>query len=122
MKGLGTPDWLAISAVLISLTGLRAYAQTCQNGELRVLVRDSQGSPIYDAQVRVGSAGREIGTRATPSMGVADFKDVPCGAWTVRASKTGFEDKTVNVQIAGESVVEIGVTLNPQINRSGIDV
>lgn len=97
-------------------------AQTCKPGEIRVLVRDSQESPVFDAKVRVGSDTQEVATVMSPTTGLADFINVPCGSWTVRASKEGFEDSTAIVQMTEGTTLEIGLTLNPTINRSSLDV
>jgi hypothetical protein len=99
-----------------------APAQTCLPGELRIFVKDSQEAPIFDARVRVSTDVTEAGVHQTPATGIADFETVPCGAWTVRASKEGFEDSIATAQIAGPGVVELSLTLNPQINKSSVDV
>src|SRR5580700_4819180 len=99
-----------------------ARAQVCQPGELRVLVKDSQEGSIYDAKVRVGSDSEEVATRTTPASGLAEFQQVPCGSWTVKAIKDGFEDSIATVEFKGEPVVEITLTMNPRINQSSLDV
>jgi len=58
-------------------------AQTCQPGELRVFVKDSQEAAIFDAQVRIGPASAELAARSTEAAGIADFQKVPCGSWPV---------------------------------------
>jgi len=108
-----------LCALLLTAT---AAAQTCIPGEIRVLVKDSQESPIYDAKVRVGSDTQEVATQLSPTTGVADFINVPCGSWTVRASKEGFEDGSTVVVVTTEATVEIGLTLDPKTNKSSIDV
>ena len=113
---------LALLAILPGLAGFRAAGQTCQSGELRVFVKDSQESPIYAAQVRVGSPTVDVGVQTTPTTGVAEFQKVPCGSWTVRASKEGFEDSAATVQIVGAPFFEISLTLNPQIAHSSVEV
>src|SRR5271166_440997 len=80
-----------------------ANAQTCQPGELRVLVKDSQEAAIYVARVRVGSDDLEVATLSTPASGLAEFEQVPCGAWTVKASKEGFEDSIATIEITDQS-------------------
>jgi hypothetical protein len=111
-----------VPALLISLLSFRAAGQTCRPAELRVFVKDSQGSPIFDARVRLGSASSEVGILTTPASGLVDFQNVPCGPWTVRASKTGFEDSADTLQIGSESAVQTTLTLNPQIAHSSVDV
>ena len=113
----------AVTRILFFVVlSLPAAAQTCAPGEIRVLVRDSQESPVYDAKVRVGSDTREVATMQTPTTGLADFTGVPCGSWKVTASKEGFEESNGTAEITGGDTVEIGLILNPQINRSSVDV
>jgi hypothetical protein len=105
-----------------------AAAQTCNPGEVRVLVRDSQESPVFDAKVvlasaaAAGSPAKEVLSVQTPTTGLADLLPAPCGSWTVRASKAGFDDSTATVEITSGSEIEIGLVLNPQMNRSSVDV
>ena len=92
-----------------------------------MLVKDSQEGPVYDALVRVnpGKTGPdtvEIGPQGTPAQGFAEFPNVPCGTWTVVASKEGFEESKTTVEITGEGIVEIAVALQPQIKRSSVEV
>jgi hypothetical protein len=101
----------------VSLSG-----QTCKPGELRVLVKDSQEAPVYNATVRVGSDTVEVGSQGTPAQGFAEFQNVPCGVWTVRARKDGFEEAIGTAEIHGEGVVLVSLTLQPQINRSSVEV
>ena len=110
------------ASLLALLLSASAAAQTCPPGELRVVVKDSQEGPIYDARVRIGTESAELATQSTPASGLAEFEKVPCGTWTVKATKDGFEDSAVTVEIKGEAAAEIGVTMNPKINRSSLDV
>jgi hypothetical protein len=114
---------------LLVLLGSNAHPQGPQaalpacSGGVRVLVRDSQDSPIYDAKISLKSSrGTEIPPKQTPSMGVADFADVPCGPWTVRSTKEGFDDAESPAQVVGETVVEVVLILAPQAKHSSIDV
>ena len=111
-----------IGCLALLFCGLPAVSQTCNPADLRVFVRDSQESPVYDARVRVVSDATELDSRVTSSQGSAEFQSVPCGAWTVRATKDGFEESKAVTQITGAGLVEISLTLNPQINRSSLDV
>jgi hypothetical protein len=116
--GLG----LAASLALLLSPGVQAVAQTCPAGELHVFVKDSQESPIFDARVKVSSPSADAGERATPTTGAADYQNLPCGSWTVRANKDGFEESTAMVQITGQGAVEISLVLNPQVKRSSVNV
>jgi hypothetical protein len=116
-----------ISACLLVLSFCAvARAQTCQPRELRVFVKDSQEAPIYAAKVRVGSDSVEVATLSTPASGLADFEQVACGAWTIKASKDGFEDSRAKIEITGEitgaPALEVTLTMNPETTRSSLDV
>jgi len=114
--------FIPVAVVLgLSLCAL-ATAQTCEPVELRVLVKDSQEAPIYDAKVRLGRNATEFAAQATPASGLAEFENVPCGAWAVKATKDGFEDSSLSVEITGEPTAEVIVTMNPKINRSTLEV
>ncbi len=108
--------------MLVLLACAAAKGQVCQPGELRVLVKDSQEAPIYDAKVTVGSATVQVGTKPTPASGLADFAGVPCGTWVVQVSKEGFADNHSSVEITGRALNEVTLTMNPQGNRSSLDV
>jgi hypothetical protein len=99
-----------------------APGQTCKPADLRVVVKDSQEAPIFDAQVRLGSDTKEIGVRATPAMGIADFENVPCGIWTVRAVKEGFDESNASVEIGNQPVLEVTLVLQPQVKHSTMNV
>ena len=116
------PSRLAVQALLISLLCSQAAGQTCSPAEVRVLVKDSQESPIFDAQVRLGSASTGVRLLTTSASGTVEFENVACGSWTVRASKTGFEDSVGTAQVGRESFVETTLTLNPQIAHSSVEV
>jgi hypothetical protein len=113
---------LAASITLLFSFGFLLSGQTCKPGEVRVVIKDSQESPIFDAEVRVASSAGEIGTEKTRSMGIADFENVPCGSWTVHAVKPGFEESTSTIQIKDGSMADISLVLTPQIQHSSIDV
>ncbi len=113
---------LIAAPVFAQIAQLTQSAQTCKPGEIRVLVKDSQESPVYDAKVRVGSEAQEVATSMMPTAGPAEFTDVPCGSWTVRASKEGFDDSTATVEVTDQATLEISLTLNPRINKSSLDV
>ena len=109
---------LVLSPILVlGIAWAQLSAQTCKPGELRVLVKDSQEGPIFDAQVKI-----ETLTKTTGTGGIVDFTDLPCGAYTIVASKPGFDDGKSAVVIGGGASVEVNITLNPQVVRSSVDV
>ena len=112
----------ALCAILTGLPVMPVAAQVCRLGEVRVLVKDSQGADIFDARVELVSGAAASELRATATTGVADFIDVPCGDWTVRAVKEGFEERRDTVRIISGAVVEVSLLLDPQINRTRVEV
>ncbi len=86
------------------------------------MVKDSQESPIFDAQVKLESAGSIIREQSTLSLGVADFQNVPCGSWSVQASKAGFEDVISSVDITDHTAGEVSLVLIPRMQRSSVEV
>ncbi len=108
----------AISAALILLAGLPAVGQDCRPAEVRIFVRDSQESPILDAQVSVGTSE----SRSTPVSGFLEFANVVCGKASVHVSKVGFEPSDTAVQVGGQAVIDVSITLNPQVVRSSVEV
>lgn len=111
--------WCAPVIVFVA-AALPAFGQ-CPPGELRVLVKDSQESPIYNAAVTLDlPSGPEAVT--TASVGVADFTSVPCGEWRVTASKTGFDDNSITVNMTGVPLLESSLVLQPVSVHSSLDV
>ncbi len=107
-------------ALLFSV--LRLSAQTCAPGELRVIVLDSQKSPIYSAEVALRSETLSAGSRSTQTAGLADFQNIPCGYWSIAVAKEGFEPATRLVNIAGGGRQEITITLVPAMQHSKVEV
>ena len=83
---------------------------------------DSQGGPIFDAQVRISSNSGTPVEHVTQSSGIADFENMPCGAWNVIAAKEGFEAAVKTVQTSNAANVEVSLTLNPKMQVSSVDV
>src|SRR6185295_2346373 len=106
--------------LLICLPGLPA--QICSPGELRVVVIDSQESPVFNAQVSVSSDPALPASRSTQTGGLADFPGLPCGAWNISVEAEGFEVTARTVEIASGAKVEVRVILTPRIRRESIDV
>jgi len=111
-----------VATFVILLTGTDAIAQECRPVELRVSVKDSQESAIFDAQVRVTTPSQEAGLEATRSEGLSIFKSLPCGQWTVRASKEGFEDRSTTFTAGPEPVVTLSFSLTPKMNQTRLEV
>ncbi len=112
---------IAIGLIFVALGG-GALAQTCKPGSVRVFVKDSQESPIFDAQVGLGQDGKEIGAQGTQTTGLANFANVPCGSWMVRAAKEGFEESSSTVQVSSGSNIDVTLVLNPRIVRTSANV
>ncbi|MBV9406308.1 MAG: hypothetical protein JO211_13265, partial [Acidobacteriaceae bacterium] len=63
--------WTVFALLLISFP---SSGQTCSPGELRVLVKDSEESPVFDAEVHLGSDTSEIGMLKTETSGYVGFE------------------------------------------------
>jgi len=99
-----------------------ASAQACDSGQIQVLVKDSQETPIFNAQVRLVSGSKEIGAKTTQAVGTADFSNVPCGSVTVYASKPGFDERSTEVQMTTVLSAQVSITLEPQVQHSTVEV
>ena len=110
------------SALCCAAAATRSSAQTCNAGELRIIVIDSQESRVFDANVRLASDSGTLGERSTQTIGFADFAKVPCGAWTVTVNKEGFEPVVRPLQLNGAPNTEISVALTPKMMTSSVDV
>jgi hypothetical protein len=97
-------------------------AQDCHSGEVRIYVKDTLEGPVFQARVRLGSPAKEIGEFTTRTEGVADFANVPCGSWTATVTKAGFEDGSISIQTAGETIIEKSIALSPKIVRASTEV
>ncbi len=112
----------ALGVLLVLGCCASASAQVCLPGDLRVLVKDSQEAAIFDAKVRIGSDAVQVDSQQSQASGLAEFEKIPCGTWTVKATKEGFEDSLVTIEVKGDASGEITVTMNPQTSRSSVDV
>jgi hypothetical protein len=129
MHRMGTRGALRYAVVVLPLLACadaNAQTQTCQPAEVRVLVKDSQEAPIYKAKVSIGSDTSEVATVLTPVSGVAEFASVPCGEWSAKATKEGFKDSGTRVEVLDRRgafpVLEVTLTMEPQTNRSSLNV
>jgi len=113
---------LALSAILPMAPYSLALGQPCAPGELRVTVVDSQGGPVFNAQVRIGPETTPLAEHPTPSTGVADFQKVPCGSLAVSASKEGFQAVSKTVEITNVANIEVTLVLNPKMQTASVDV
>jgi hypothetical protein len=106
--------------LMISVPALRA--QNCSPGEVRVVVIDSQESPIFDAQVSLSSDSPQSASRSTQTSGLADFPGLSCGVWNISVQAEGFEGVSRRVEIASGANVEVRLILTPRIHAESIDV
>jgi len=111
---------IAATVLLAPITPL--CAQTCAPGELRVIVVDSQESPVFDTDVGVASDTSTLQSRSTQTLGVADFRGVPCGSWVVTVAREGFETATRAVQITNAANAEVKLILTPKMQVTSVDV
>jgi hypothetical protein len=111
--------WTALSLLAFQASAL---AQTCAVGELRVIVVDSQESPVSDANVHLRSASTSLGDQSTQTAGFADFANIPCGSWTVAVAKEGFDTATKPVEITAAANAEIRLILTPKMQTTSVEV
>jgi len=113
-------QWVAVGLFAFSL-GLSASPEGCRVTQLRVHVKDSQESPIYNVKVRI-QAGAAVVERTTETSGTADFDNLVCTTYTVTASKQGFADKTVTAETGKSPTADVTVVLEPMMQRSEVEV
>lgn len=101
------------SVVSLSLAAAgTALSQTCSTGQLRVLVSsETSGKPVSGAEVKIGAEPEAPAVRTTSSEGVAEFSNLPCGAWTASVAKTGFQELREPFQVSERSSAELNLTL-----------
>jgi hypothetical protein len=111
-----------ITNALVLRLPTRLTAQSCLPGTLRVVVKDSQDAPVFDAQVVLSSGEVQLPAQSTATEGIADFKNVPCGTWAAKATKIGFDENSATAQIGSAQAVEVTIVVNPKIVRSSVNV
>jgi hypothetical protein len=119
---LGQPWTRVLAAAVFFAFCPVVVAQTCAPGELRVIVIDSQESPVFNAEVQLGPEKSPFGSRSTQATGLADFEKIPCGIWSVTASAEGFEIAKRSVEITGAAGIEIRLVLTPKMETTRVDV
>ena len=97
-------------------------AQTCSPGEVRVVVIDSQESPVYNAQVSFTSDAAGVVSKSTQTSGLADFQGLACGSWTILVEAPGFEGATELVEIGSKANKEFRLILTPKTHTESVDV
>ena len=115
MKGFGL---VAVALVFGQAMVLRAQNPPCKTGPIRISVHDPLGKPVADVHIQIGTDNGVTG-----SDGIAAFEAVPCGTWTVQASKDGFQDLSdsthhFNTGVAGH----VNLILAPQTVHDSVDV
>jgi hypothetical protein len=97
-------------------------AQTCLPGELRVVVVDSQDSPVFNANVTVAGSTAQSQTRSTATVGVAGFKSLGCGAWDVSVEAEGFQPSAIRAEVTSAANMEARIVLTPQTHAESVEV
>jgi hypothetical protein len=97
------------------------FGQACLESQLRVHVKDSQESPIYDVQVHV-QVGTKSLEKSTGTGGTADFDNVPCGTYAITANKQGFGEKTASTETGKTPITEVTLVLEPTMQHSEVEV
>ena len=121
-RGSATRRAPAILGCVLLFSALPAAAQTCQPGELRILVLDSDQSPVPGAELRISTEGTTTDLRLVRTLGTADVERVPCGMLAVSASKEGFETATKTIEITSSANLNLTLILNPKAQHISVDV
>jgi hypothetical protein len=111
---------LAPLTLLLICPALRA--QGCSPGEVRVAVLDSQESAVFNAQVSLSSDSAPSASRSTQASGLADFPDLPCGAWSITVEAEGFDVVSKRIEITSGANLEVRFIVTPKIHTERIEV
>jgi hypothetical protein len=107
---------------LLIIFGPALRAQTCAAGEVRVVVLDSQESPVFNAQVSLSSDPAPPASRSTQASGLADFPALACGVWSISVEAAGFQVASRKLEITSGANLEVRLVLTPKIHTENIDV
>ena len=105
--------FIALLALLISVSIAPAQQSASSQSDrvtIRGTVRDSSGSPVDDALVRLEQKGRSTEVVSTNSEGVFVFPAIRAGSYFVSAQKASLRSPVVTVPVGGagnESDVEL---------------
>ncbi|HEU0050236.1 MAG TPA: carboxypeptidase-like regulatory domain-containing protein, partial [Nitrososphaera sp.] len=106
----------SLAAVLVTLCVLNvlpAWAQHGSEGSISVIVRDTSGSVVQDAQLEL----RDLATNATQTAGTQDagtyrFVNLPLGNYKLSVSKAGFKTAIFDpVIVQATKTTDISATL-----------
>src|SRR5213080_2530615 len=99
-------------------TGQAAAPAAGATGGLTGVVTDPSGAGIPKASVRLTDAGGASYDATTNREGIYEFKTLPPGVYTLKASATGFALFTQeNVQVTANQVQQANVNLTIQIEE-----
>lgn len=80
---------------------------TAQNGNISGTVKDLSGTPLEN--VVISAEGLE--EKITNSQGIFTYTDVEAKSYTLKATKMGYIDKTLNVSVVGNKTVAADIKL-----------
>jgi hypothetical protein len=104
-------------------TGQAAAPAAGATGGLTGFVTDPSGAGIPKASVRLTSASGTSYDAATNKEGIYELKDLPPGAYTLKAAAKGFALFTKeNVQIIAKQQVQVNISLSIQIEEQKVEV
>jgi len=116
----------AATGLVLCLTAAGvAQGQGCGTKQLRVLVQDTAGKPVTGATVAIGTepATKQATSHVTSEQGIAEFRNLACGAQTASAAKTGFQDLRESFDLSEKSSAELRLTLaEAPVVRDSVEV
>ena len=104
-------------------TGQAAAPAAGATGGLTGFVTDPSGAGVPKASVRLTSASGTSYDAASNKEGIYEFKDLPPGVYTLKATAKGFALFTKeNVQIIAKQQVQVNISLSIQIEEQKVEV
>jgi iron complex outermembrane receptor protein/outer membrane receptor for ferrienterochelin and colicins len=96
-----------MNKIFFCITALLMAATTYGQHNLRIkIMQEESKEPLASATVTIIPSNK---TAISDSNGIASFRDIAVGKYTIKVSYIGFAEKTTAVTIPYESVLEIGM-------------
>ncbi len=127
---MGDWDWVMKYGLLACLSlplVSTLQAQTCAPGEIRVVVIDSQDSPVNNASVTIARLGANVAeaqaqVRSTATAGVAGFQSVTCGPWDISVEAPGFQQSSIRAVVTSAANMNARIVMTPQTHAESVEV
>lgn len=100
------------------------FADPTTGGKIQITVKEFTGQPAFGALITLKSVSpATVSTSVTAEDGTAIFQNVKPGAYSLTATKDGFDAASSdNIQVRAGMPVDIALTLVPETVRSSVEV